>query len=214
MDKVKKRLSNWTLKSLDFPRCLVLLNLVLQAMPTYMFSTMLAHKSILRDLRNIQWKFLWSGTQDSHKWALVNWDIVCKPNSQGGLGLRDHDVMSEIQGAKVWRRWVNHTSDPWAKLWHIKYARYRPIQKFIRFNESLSDSPIGLKALVGKNIVQDHSFWEIRDGRRENFWDDSWNQLPILGRDPRWLQIKDKAIKEGNIQVNQSWMIGNHMEQC
>ena len=63
---------------------------------------MLEAKSILRDLRNIQRKFLWSGTQDPHKWALVNWDSVCKPKYLGSLGLRDPEKKGLIAGANIW----------------------------------------------------------------------------------------------------------------
>ena len=94
---------------------------------------------------------------------------MCRPKEQGGLGLRDPKVMSEIQGEKIWWQWVNHSSEPWAKLWHIKYARDRPILQLIRFNETLSGFPIWMKALDGRNIVQDHSFWEIRDGSKAKF---------------------------------------------
>ena len=57
VDKVKKHLSNWTLKSLNPPSHLVLVKSVLQALPTYMFSTMLVPKYILRDLRNVHRSF-------------------------------------------------------------------------------------------------------------------------------------------------------------
>ena len=72
----------------------------------------------------------------------------------------------------------------------------------IRFNESPNSSPIWLKDLASKTIIQVHSFWEIRDGSRAKFWEDSWNQLPILGRDHRWFDIKQQAIDEGRVQVN------------
>ena len=70
-----------------------------------------------------------------------------------------------------------------------------------------------MKALVGKLIIQEHSFWEIRDGSREKFWDDSWNQLSVLGTDQWWEHIKQLALERGKIQVNQSWRLGTHMEQ-
>ena len=98
--------------------------------------------------------------------------------------------MSEILEAKVWWRWVNHSSEPWVKLWSIKYARDRSIHLLICFNEAPSGSPIWLKAMASKTIVQEHSFWEIRNGSRAKFWEDSWNQFPILGRDPLWGLIK------------------------
>ena len=83
----------------------------------------------------------------------------------------------------------------------------------VRFNEALSRSPIWMEAMTGRNIVQNHSFWEIKDGRNAKFWDDSWIQLPILGRDPRWIHIKEKALEEGKVQVSQFWVIRNLKNQ-
>ena len=120
--------------------------------------------------------------------------------------------MSEILGAKVWWRWVNHSSEPWVKLWSIKYAKDRPKHLLICFNESPSGSSIGLKAMAGKEIIQEHSFWEIRDSSRVKFWEDSWNQFPILGRDPRWALIKQQELERGRILVNQLWRLGNQMD--
>ena len=83
---------------------------------------MMATKSILMDLQNMQRKFIWSGTQDPQKWALVKWDIVCTPKSQGGMGIRDPEKESIVVGDKIWWHWVTHTLEPWAKLWHAKYV--------------------------------------------------------------------------------------------
>ena len=109
------------------------------------------------------------------------------------MGLRDPEVMSEILRAKVWWRWVNHSLEPWAKLWSIKYARDRPRHLLIRFKEAPIGSSIWLKTMAGKTIIQEHSFWEIRDGSRAKFWEDSWNQFPILGRDQQWALINSRS---------------------
>ena len=120
-------------------------------------------------------QFSLGGNGEKDKFSLVSWEDVCKPKEQGGLGRRDLEVMSEILGSKVWWHWVNHSTKPWVKLWSTKYARYRPRHILIRFNEAPSGSPIWLKALAGKSIIQEHSFWELKDGSRVKFWDDSWN---------------------------------------
>ena len=52
-------------------------------------------------------------------------------------------------------------------------------------------------------MIQEHSFWEIKAGNLAHFWDDSWNQLPKLGSDPRWWHIRAKGIDKGRIEVNQ-----------
>ena len=107
--------------------------------------------------------------------------------------------MVEVQGAKFWWRWENHSFEAWSRLWHIKYVCDRPTHQLVRFNEALSGSPIWMKEMTGRIIVQNHSFWEIRDGSNAKFWDDSWNQLPTLGRDPRWIHLKEKALEEGKV---------------
>ena len=97
----------------------------------------------------------------------------------------DLELMAEVQGEKIWWRWANHSMEPWARLWHIKYDQDRPNKQLIRFNEELNGSPIRLKALSGRHIVQDYRFWEIRGGTA-NLWEESWSQFPKLGMDPRW----------------------------
>ena len=120
--------------------------------------------------------------------------------------------MSEILSAKVWWQRVNNSTKPWVKLWSIKYARDRPRHLLIPFNEAPSASTIWLKSMVGKMIIEEHSLWEIRNGRRMKFSEYSWNQFSILGRDPRWALIKQQEHERGKILLNQSWRLGNHMD--
>ena len=107
LDNIKKRLGTWTLRPLNLAGRLILFNSVLQAMPSYFLYSMMATKSILRDLQNIQRKFLWSGSHESHKWDLVKWDIVCIPKLQRGLGLHDPEKAILVARSKHWWRWIN-----------------------------------------------------------------------------------------------------------
>ena len=50
LDRMKKKLINWTLRPLNLPSRLVLLKSVLQAMPIYLFSVLCAPKSILHEI--------------------------------------------------------------------------------------------------------------------------------------------------------------------
>ena len=79
-------------------------------------------------------------------------------------------MVSGIQGENIW--W---DSKPWAKLWHVKYARDKLTCDLVRFNVEKAGSHIWMKAQSNKKLVQDHSFWEIRDGQVMNLWEDSWN---------------------------------------
>ena len=76
------------------------------------------------------------------KWPLVDWKTVCKPKEVGGLGIRDPLDVNKAMGAKIWCKWITHEEEPWAKLWHAKYAPQWPKQSLIRFGEDLPASSI------------------------------------------------------------------------
>ena len=59
MDRFKSRLSRWILHPLNLPSRMVLVKFVLQAMPIYLFFVSFAPKSIIKDIKSIQRKFLW-----------------------------------------------------------------------------------------------------------------------------------------------------------
>ena len=126
---------------------------VLQAMPMYLFSVLSTPKSVLREIRSIQRNFLWSGRETKAKFALVSWDMVSTPKDKGGLGLRDPEVVGEVQGAKIWWRWCNYKQEPWAKIWHIKYARGCPNTQLVRFNGDPQRSHIWQKAREGRKLI-------------------------------------------------------------
>ena len=102
LDKLKQRMSSRVLRTLNFPSRVILIKSILQAMPTYLFSVLAAPKAILKQIRSIQRKFIWGSSGEKAKFSLVSWEDVCKPKDQGGLGLRDPKIMSEILGAKIW----------------------------------------------------------------------------------------------------------------
>ena len=87
----------------------------------------------------------------------------------------------------------------------MKYARDKLTCDLVIFNEEKVGSHIWMKAQINKKLVQDHNFWEIRDGRVVNFLDDSWNQCPKLGEDPRWKTIRESGLREGKTKVWQYW---------
>ena len=131
--KINKNLNLWTFKALNFLNRLILVKFVLQAMPIYLFLVLVALKSIIKQIRNIQRNFLWGGSEGNRKWPLVDWQTICTPKVVGGLGLRDPLDNNKVMSAKIWWRWVNYVEEPWAKLWHLKYSPQWPKHSLVPF---------------------------------------------------------------------------------
>lgn len=106
---------------------------VLQELPLYLFSILIAPKCILKKFKALQRNILWGATGINHKWDLVKWATVCKPKDQGGIGLRDPSQSNTIMGAKIWWQCLFDPSKPWASIWTTKYANHKPSEELIRF---------------------------------------------------------------------------------
>lgn len=55
-----------------------------------------------------------------------------------------------------------------------------------------------------RSLIQQHSFWEVKDGKDARFWDDSWQQLPKLRYLLHPLQIPAQDLQDHN-KVNIFW---------
>jgi hypothetical protein len=88
---------------------------------------LVAPKHVIRAIRNLQWNFLWHGHQTNKKWSLVNWDKLCMPKRQGGLGLWDSGKLNQVIGAKISWRSLKTPTMAWAQIWTQKYAPLMPV---------------------------------------------------------------------------------------
>jgi hypothetical protein len=202
---ISNRLSNWTFRPLNIASRLVLLKSVLQALPTYLFTALAAPKKVIKAIRSLQRNFLWSGHQPNKKWALVNWDKLCLPKSQGGLGLRDPGKLNQVMGAKIWWRWLKNPAAAWAQLWKQKYAPHIPEDQVIRLNNHIQGSNIWNTAWQNRTLVQHHAFWEVRDGGSALFWTDSWQQLKPLETMEELMALQRALHQNALLKVKDLW---------
>ena len=59
--------------------------------------------------------------------------------------------------------------------------------------------------MVGRSIIQDHSFSKVRNGEDANFWDDSWKKMPKIMMHQNLGIGWDKAREIGILKVNPFW---------
>jgi ribonuclease HI len=200
-----KRLSSWTLRALNLPSRLVLLRSVLQALSIYSFSAMAAPRNVLSIIRNLQRNFLWQGFNTGKKIALVSWDKLCRPKAHGGLGLRDPLIMNKVLTAKIWWRWLKQPQDLWARFWRTKYTSQVAEKNLIRWDGDSPGSLIWTAAKQNKQVVTQNAFWEIRNGKTALFWQDSWQQWPILAKATWAESISPSATLAGLTRVADYW---------
>jgi exonuclease III len=205
LSSFSKRLSSWTFRALNLPSRLILLKAVLQALPIYSFSALAAPKSVLNTIKGIQRNFIWQGLNTGKKMALVSWDKLCRPKEHGGLGLRDPGIMNKVLSAKIWWRWLKIPKDLWARLWRKKYAPNVAEKNLIRWDEDNQGSLIWTAAMQNRRLVTEHAFWDIRNGKTALFWQDSWQQWPILGKEEWALNICTQANRRGLTRVADYW---------
>jgi len=105
-EKLKNKMASWSFRSLNIAGRIVLVKSVLQAMPIYSLSIMAAPKGACTKIKEIYGKFIWGGPNQQRKWALVSWKNLTKRKEEGGLGLRDPEMLNKVMGAKLWWRWM------------------------------------------------------------------------------------------------------------
>jgi len=65
---------------------------------------------------------------------------------------------------------------------------------------NIKGSHIWNKAWDNRSLVQNNSFWEIRAGEQALFWEDKWQQEPMLLRED-FMRIKQETDSQGLIKV-------------
>ena len=90
IEKVESRLGGWRARILSRGGWLVLLKAVLSAIPTFFMSIFRMPAGVRRLLETVMRDFFWHGPRQdpARGTTLVAWETVCRPVTQGGLGVR------------------------------------------------------------------------------------------------------------------------------
>jgi hypothetical protein len=88
LEKLERRLAGWKRCYLSKGGRINLLKSTLLSLPTYFLSLFTIPVNVANQIEKIQHNFLWGGMVDYFKHHLVDWNTVCSPIAQGGLGVR------------------------------------------------------------------------------------------------------------------------------
>lgn len=119
--KCEKKLVSWKSQYLSLGGRLILINSVLDAMPTYMMSLFPMHASVVKRLDVLRKNFMWQGNNEKNKIHLVRWDILTTSKKEGGMGIRN----LKIQNQGLMMKWLWRFSTTEQSLWkNVIKARY------------------------------------------------------------------------------------------
>jgi hypothetical protein len=141
----------------------VLLNAVLDALPTFAMGALDLPPALLKAVDGLRRAFLWDiKDKVSGAKCLVAWDAVCRPKIEGGLGIKCLAVKNESLQMKLVHRLHADRDAPWPR-WVWKTAagctptgyHWSALEKLMPIYRSITTSVVG-------------------DGRRTAFWLDAW----------------------------------------
>ena len=172
VEKVKTRLGGWRGRLLSRGGCLVLVKAVLSAIPTYFMSPFRMPAGVRRRLESAMRSFLWRETDYARGGALVAWSSVCRPFSDGGLGIR-HLLHAN---SALLCKWVVRVLQPCDEMISCLLCEaYGASLDWGKWALPRSgDSPVmaGLRGIFP--MVQSFFRPQLGDGTDFRFWEDDW----------------------------------------
>ena len=123
VDKMTARIRVWYARNLSYTAWLQLVNSVLMSITNYWFQAVILPKKVIRQVNAICRSFLWHGSSEAKSPGNTNWEKVCKPKKEGGLGIRNLETWNlDVIGKITWHISVFHES-LWVKWVHEVYTK-------------------------------------------------------------------------------------------
>jgi hypothetical protein len=88
----------------------------------FLFSFFKAPIGVIKELVNIQRRFLWGGGSDSKKMCWVSWDRICQPKDRSGLGVKNLELFNNSLLCKGKWRGLSYSLAPWKNLLSFRYG--------------------------------------------------------------------------------------------
>ncbi|XP_040372969.1 uncharacterized protein LOC121052306 [Rosa chinensis] len=124
-------------------------------------------------------RFWWGSTLDKRKIHWKNWNALCNPKEDGGLGFRSLSNFNSAMLAKQAWRIVNHPSTLVARIYK---ARYFPDTSFWEVTSHASPSYSWRSIFSTRDMLKDSCYWQVGNGENIDIYSDLWVVALPLGR--------------------------------
>ncbi|OIS95712.1 cbl-interacting serinethreonine-protein kinase 9, partial [Nicotiana attenuata] len=205
LEKCEKKLANWKNQYLSMGGRLILINSVLDAMPTYMMSLFSIPVNVVKRIDALRRNFLWEGNSEKKKFHLVKWNSLTTSKKTGGLGIKN----LRVQNHSLMMNWLWKFAADEQSLWReVVREKYGMEGKW---TTKPVRSPYGVS--LWKSIrncwpkVINKAKFKVENGMKISLWDDIWlGQGPLkqLFPDIYTLNQQQKATLD-EAWTNQGW---------
>ncbi|KAL0284767.1 UNVERIFIED_CONTAM: putative mitochondrial protein [Sesamum calycinum] len=169
-DRIWKRVQGWQEKSLSQAGKTILIQAVVQAIPSYAMSYFKLPKSLLQEFQALAANFFWhDGDRQRIHW--LAWDQMCSSKLEGGLGFRNLEAFNLALLAKqLWRLLTR----PESLVYQVLKAKYFPHSHL--FDATLGSRPsyTWRSIFTAMNLFRSGCRWRIGTGHSVNIWEDPW----------------------------------------
>lgn len=173
LDKVKSRISSWSVKSLSFAGRLQLLNTVIARITNFWCSSFILPKECIKRINSMCFVFLWTGSAEGHNSARV------KLRSEGGLGIRNLLLWNKACILKlVWMLFFRAGSI-WV-AWFKEGVLKGDISNYWSRKTSQKLSWLANKLIKLRDLVFPWIKISMGNGQTCRFWYDNWTPFGSL----------------------------------
>ncbi|XP_013589602.1 PREDICTED: uncharacterized protein LOC106298041 [Brassica oleracea var. oleracea] len=173
LDKVKSRISSWSVKSLSFAGRLQLLNTVIARITNFWCSSFILPKECIKRINSMCFVFLWTGSAEGHNSARV------KLRSEGGLGIRNLLLWNKACILKlVWMLFFRAGSI-WV-AWFKEGVLKGDISNYWSRKTSHKLSWLANKLIKLRDLVFPWIKISMGNGQTCRFWYDNWTPFGSL----------------------------------
>lgn len=121
LEKFSNKLTAWKARLLTPAGRVVLIKSVLQSLPVYYMATERIPKKVLSALTSMIRRFFWGANDKDRFMAYVAWDKITQPLQNGGLAIRDLNVVNEALLMKALWKLASNSEAQWVMLVKAKY---------------------------------------------------------------------------------------------
>ncbi|CAN1790226.1 Putative ribonuclease H protein At1g65750 [Linum perenne] len=141
---------------------------VLNTLPTYLMQTTLLPVEICNAIDKKIWDFIWGSFNGERKMHMINWETICIPNNQGGLGLRSARELNQAYLMKLVWGLIKNPTELWADLLISKYMKRTPTGLSLR--QAVRKSSYWRGISDNWEMFRGGLRWSIHNGKKTNFW--------------------------------------------